>query len=145
MIVTEVKTVDYVNCTPENPFQLMWLNSLGGTDTWVFSKRQEHTLSTEDMDEFEPVINYLQVANSRQQILRKDAYDSVKLGYEQLSTQQVNGIKEVLKSQYVVWVNGTNQIVVVVRSGSFKLHSSDSVKHSLEFEVILPKLYTVSL
>lgn len=144
MIVTEVKRVDYVDCTPEQPFQLAWLNSLGGVDTWVFQRHQEYTLDAKDMDMFEPIINYLQIANARQRILKKDAYMMVKLGYEQLTQQQVIGIKELLISPCVKWIDGQNEIVVVVKEGSFALYDSGESKHNLEFEIIMPKLYTVS-
>lgn len=144
MIVTEIKRVDYVDCTPETPMQLAWLNTLGGLDTWVFSRRQEYTLSVSEVDNFEPIINYLQTANGVQRTLKKDAYINVKLGYEGLTAQQVTGIKELLISPYVVLVNGSNQIVVVVKDGTFKFRDTGESKHSLEFEIVLPKLFTSS-
>tara|TARA_R110000868_G_scaffold355366_1_gene616860 strand:- start:133 stop:570 length:438 start_codon:yes stop_codon:yes gene_type:complete len=145
MIVTEVLRVDYVDCTPENPMQLAWINSLGGTDTWVFSKRQEYILDVSDVDTFQPIINYLQLANGVQRTLKKDAFMSIRLGYEQLNAQQVTGIKELLISPLVKLINGTSEIVVVVKDGTFKLGDVFDSKRSLEFEIILPKLYTTSL
>lgn len=144
MRVTEKQRVDYVACTPENPMQLAWINSLGGVDTWVFQRHQEYTLDAKDMDTFEPIINYLQVANGRQRVLKKDAYMMVKLGYEQLTQQQVIGIKELLISQLVKLIDGTNETVIVVKEGSFNLYDTGESKHALEFEIILPKLYTSS-
>tara|TARA_R110000772_G_scaffold112048_4_gene216235 strand:- start:1395 stop:1775 length:381 start_codon:yes stop_codon:yes gene_type:complete len=125
--------------------QLVWLNSLGGTDSWVFSRRQEYTLNVSNMDEFEPIINYLQLVNGVQRVLKKDAYVNIKLGYEQLSSQQVTGIKELLISPYVVVVDGATEIVVVVKDGTFKLRDTGESMFSLEFEIILPKLFTSSL
>ena len=144
MRVTEILTVDYVDCTPEQPMQLAWLNSLGGVDTWVFQRHQEYKLDVKDMDEFEPVINYLQISNGRQRVLKKDAYVMVKLGYEQLTKQQVIGIKELLISPLVKWIDGTNETVVVVKEGSFELFDTGESKHDLEFEIVMPKLYTSS-
>jgi len=144
MRVTEILTVDYVDCTPEQPMQLAWLNSLGGVDTWVFQRHQEYKLDVKDMDEFEPVINYLQISNGRQRVLKKDAYVMVKLGYEQLTKQQVIGIKELLISPCVKWVAGTNETVVVVKDGSFDVFDTGESKFDLEFEIIMPKLYTNS-
>jgi len=144
MRVTEILTVDYVDCTPEQPMQLAWLNSLGGVDTWVFQRHQEYKLDVKDMDEFEPVINYLQISNGRQRVLKKDAYVMVKLGYEQLTKQQVIGIKELLISPLVKWIDGTNETVVVVKEGSFELFDTGESKHDLEFEIVMPKLYTNS-
>jgi hypothetical protein len=144
MRVTEILTVDYVDCTPEQPFQLAWLNSLGGVDTWVFQRHQEYKLDAKDMDEFMPVINYLQVSNGRQRVLKKDAYMMVRLGYEQLSKQQVVGIKELLISPCVKWIDGTNETVVVVKDGSFDIYDTGESKFNLEFDIVMPKLYTNS-
>lgn len=145
MIVTEVKRVDYVDCTPESPMQLVWINSLGGIDSWVFSKHQEYSLEVKDMDEFEPIINYLQMANSRQLVLGKDAYGVAKLGYEGLNRQQVIGIKELLISQHVKWIDGSSERVVVVKSGTFRIYDTGESKSKLEFDIVLPKLYTSTI
>jgi len=144
MRVTEIITVDYVDCIPEKTMQLAWVNSLAGVDAWVFQRHQEYKLDVKDMDMFEPVINYLQVANGRQRVLKKDAYMMVKLGYEQLNQQQVIGIKELLISPLVKWIDGTKETVVVIKEGSFNLYDTGESKHNLEFEIILPKLYTNS-
>jgi len=144
MRVTEKQRVNYVSCTPEKPFQLVWLNRLGGLDTWVFERHQEYTLDASDMDKFEPVIRYLQIANARQRVLKKEAYVSIKLGYEQLDEQQVIGINELHISPLVKVMNGTNEVVVVVKEGSFMLYDRGESKHDLEFEIIIPKLYTTS-
>jgi len=144
MRVTEKQRVNYESCTPEQPMQLAWINSLGGVDQWVFHRHQEYTLESSDMDNFEPVIRYLQTANSRQRVLKKEGYIVVKLGYEQLSQQEVIGIKELLISPLVKWINGTNEVVVMVKEGSFQLYDTGESKHDLEFEIIMPKLYTSS-
>ena len=144
MRVTEKQRIDYVDCTLENPMQLAWINSIGGVDTWVFSKHQEYKLDVSNMDEFMPIINYLQVANGRQRVLKKDAYSMIKLGYEQLSEQQVIGIKELLISQYVVLIDGSSAVVVVVKDGTFDIRDTGESKFDLEFDIVLPKLYTSS-
>ncbi len=145
MIVTEIKEIDYQSCTPHVPMQLMWLNPLGGMDTWVFSRHQDYSADVSDVDEFEPVLNYLQIANSRQKVLRKEVLTVVKLGYEGLTTQQVEGIRYVLGSPLVYLVNGNSSLQVVVKSGTFKLIDTGESKHKLEFDIILPKHFTQSL
>jgi len=145
MIVTEVLRVDYVGCEPQSPMQLVWHNSLGGVDSWVFSRRQEYSLDVRNEDTFEPIINYLQLANGLQRVLKKDAFMVIKLGYEGLNAQQVIGIKEVLISPLVYLVDGATQLVVVVKDGTFKLRDTGESKFALEFEIVMPKLFTVSL
>lgn len=145
MIVTEIKEIDYLDCIPQNPLQLMWLNSLGGMDTWVFSRHQEFSADVSDVDLFEPVINYLQVENSRQKVLSKELLYVVNLGYEQLNTQQVLGISRVLSSA-LVYANFEGYFVqVVVKAATYKVFDTGESRHKLEFDIILPKQYTSSL
>jgi hypothetical protein len=145
MIVSEIKEIDYIDCTPEKPLQLMWLNQLGGMDTWVFSRHQEFSADVSDVDEFEPVINYLQVTNARQKVLRKDLLYIINLGYEQLDIHQVRGISLVLSSPLVLANIGGNFVQVVVKAGTYKIYDTGESMHKLEFDIILPKQYTSSL
>ena len=145
MIVSEIKEIDYVSCTPEQPLQLMWLNQLGGMDTWVFSRHQEYTADVSDVDEFEPVVNYLQLTNARQKTLRKDLLYVVNLGYEQLDTYQVRGISVLLSSPLVLANIGGHFVQVVVKAGTYKIYDTGESMHKLEFDIILPKRFTQSL
>jgi len=145
MIVSEIKQIDYVDCTPEKPLQLMWLNQLGGMDTWVFSRHQEYSADVSDVDEFEPVINYLQVTNARQKVLRKDLLYIINLGYEQLDIHQVRGISLVLSSPLVLANIGGYFVQVVVKAGTYKIYDTGESMHKLEFDIILPKRFTQSL
>ncbi len=144
-IVTEIKELDYVDCDLDAPMPLMWLNQLGGMDSWVFSKHQEYSLDVSEKDEFEPVIDYLQIANSRQKTLSKDVYTKARLGYEQLETQQVEGISNLLYSPLVYANIGGAWVQVVVKDGSFKTFDTGEKRHKLEFDIVLPKLFTQSL
>lgn len=145
MIVSEIKQIDYVDCTPEKPLQLMWLNQFGGMDTWVFSRHQEYSADVSDVDEFEPVINYLQVTNARQKVLRKDLLYIINLGYEQLDIHQVRGISLVLSSPLVLANIGGYFVQVVVKAGTYKIYDTGESMHKLEFDIILPKRFTQSL
>lgn len=145
MRVTEIKDIDYVSCTPEQPMQLMWLNSLGGMDTWVFSRHQEYSADVSDVDQFEPVVNYLQVTNAVQKVLKKDSLTVVNLGYEQMDTQQVKGIAGVLSSPLVLANIEGYFVQVAVKAGTYKVFDTGESRHKLEFDIILPKRYTASL
>lgn len=144
--VTEIKEVDILDCIPESPMQLMWLNKLGGMDTWVFSRHQEISLDISETDQFEPVIDYLQTSNSRQKSLGKESFTNINLGYEQLTTQQVIGITPILDSPLVyAIVDGSNWVQVVVKAGTFKVIDTGESRHKLEFDITLPKTFTQSL
>ena len=145
MIVSEIKEIDYVSCTLEQPLQLMWLNQFGGVDTWVFSRHQEYSADVSDVDEFEQVVNYLQLTNARQKTLRKDVYTVINLGYEQLNAQQVAGISQLLASPLVYVISGGNYAQVGVKAGTYKIYDTGESMHKLEFDIILPKRFTQSL
>lgn len=146
MRITEIKTVDVEQCIPENPIYLTWLNPLGGWDYWLFGTRQQYTIQTKDLDTFQPVINYLQIANGIQESLGKEAYMKVKLGYEGLTRAKVEGIRHILTSPKVYVINGSpgsnnfQKLVVNIDKGSYKVYDTGDGKHGLELTVIAPKL-----
>lgn len=67
MRITEKKTVKIENGCKANPVFVSWKNTLGGTEHWLFFKRQTLTLSTERREDFEAYDEDLE--NSRGQVL----------------------------------------------------------------------------
>ncbi len=146
MIVTEIKTVKFQSCIPENPFFVRWLNPIGGFDSWLFGTRQVFEYDVTDKDIFEPVINYLQIANGIQQTTGKEAFEYITVGYEGLTQADVDGIKHVVKSPLVYWIVGepaTNdfqQMIIGVKSGSYRIYDNGDGLHNMEITFIKPKL-----
>lgn len=146
MIVTEVKTVQLEVCIPDNPFFVRWFNPLGGWDSWLFGTRQVHAFDVDDLDTFQPNINYLQIANGVQQVLGKEAFELVTVGYEGLIKSQVDGIKYLLTSPKVYYINGTPgsndfiRLEILVKPGTFRIYDNGDGKHSMEITLIKPKL-----
>lgn len=146
--VTEIKTVKVVQCPPKNPIQLRWINIYGGWDTWVFGKKQVYSVDVKDGDFFQRVVDYLEEANSNEEVISKEAYQILTLGYEGLETEDVEGIRTILISPHVELIQGTPdtdtfvRLVVAVRPGTFKLTETDQTKHSLEIQIVSPKIYT---
>lgn len=148
MIVTEVKTIDFENCIPANPFFVRWLNPLGGWDSWLFGVRQVHAYDIDDTDTFEPVINYLQIANGIEETLKKDAFENITVGYDGLTKARVDGIKYLLTSPKIYYLEGNPQysnfikLVIRVKPGSYKIYDNGDGLHSMEITFIKPKLQT---
>ena len=92
MIVTEIKKINVVNCTPEQPVFLRWLNSLGGFDSWLFSKSQQVDVDVTQGDNFQQVVNYLEEENSNVNVIKKNGNLLMTLGADNLTLQQAKGI-----------------------------------------------------
>jgi len=134
----------------KNPFFVRWLNPLGGFDSWLFGTRQTYSLDVEDVDIFEPVINYLQVANGLQQVTRKEAFAFITVGAEGLTQEDVIGIGYILQSPLIYWIDGDptandfQTLIVGVKPGSYKVYDNGDGRHSIEITFILPKRQTQS-
>ena len=150
MIITEVKTLKYKNCIHENPFFVRWLNPLGGWDSWLFGTRQVYNLDTNDIDTFEPVLNYLQTANGVQEVLRKEAFAMVTVGAEQLDLEDIQGLAYIVQSPKIYQISGQPtsndfvQLLLGIKTGSYKIYDNGDGKHSIELTFIRPKLQTQS-
>ncbi len=151
MIITEIKSVDYETCIPENPFFVRWLNPIGGFDSWLFGTRQVFDYDVKDKDIFEPVINYLQTANGIQQTTGKEAFEFITVGYEGLTQAKVDGIKYVLTSPLIYWIVGTpgsnefQTMIIGVKSGSYQIYDNGDGLHNMEITFIKPKLQLQSV
>lgn len=150
-VITEIKTVDYESCIPDNSFFVRWLNPIGGFDSWLFGTRQVHEYNVKDKDTFEPVINYLQLANGIQQTTGKEAIEFITVGYEGLTLDKVNGLKHIVTSPLIYWISGTpgsndfQQLIIGVETGSYKLYDNGDWLHNMEITFIKPKLQTQSV
>lgn len=147
MRITEIKTIKVVQCIPENPFHLKWANVQGGFDEWVFSIHQEYSYEITGGDEFVPVINYLNEVNGFQRTVQKTVFEVVRIGYEQLTLNDVTGIRGILGSPLVYLITGQPQTdefkttIVAVKPGSYVVGDIYDAKFKLEFDIIKPKIF----
>ena len=150
MIVTEIKKINVVNCTPEQPVFLRWLNSLGGFDSWLFSKSQQVDVDVTQGDNFHQVVNYLEEENTNVNVIKKNGNLLMTLGADNLTLQQLQGIRSILGSPKVYWLQGQPQtndfirLTVLVKTGTFKLYDTEDTRHRIEFQIISPNLYLQS-
>lgn len=147
MIVSEIKTIKVEQCTPDNPLMLRWLNPLGGYDQWLFSKTQQYDADVTSMENFQQVVDYLEEANANVNALKKDGNIIITLGAEDLTLDEVNGLRTILSSPKVYVISGeptTNDFVrltVLVKTGSFRLYDTEDTKHKIEFQIVSPNYY----
>jgi hypothetical protein len=143
VVVTEVKRIKVDHGCYNNPVFLRWRNTLGGWDHWLFHKTQTENIQTESVGEFTQPVYDLENSEGATKSLGFSAVESMILGADGLTANQYLAIKDLVKSPsiYKVETDGTKRIVRV-KPGTFSSDTKDR-KHSIEFEIILPDLFTV--
>lgn len=143
VVVTEVKRIKIDHACYDNPIYLVWRNTLGGWDHWLFSKTQTKGLITEDLGTFEQPEYDLATSEGSSDSLGSTAGDSLILGADNLTTNQYDAIRELLFSPkiYQVETDSTKK-KVLVKPGSFTRETRNGF-HSIEFEISLPDINTV--
>lgn len=141
--VTEVKRIKVDHSCYQNPVYLVWKNTLGGWDQWLFYKTQTNILNTEDIGEYQKPVWDIENANTLTDSLGKNAAKTLILGADNLTDNQKEAIREIMYSPkvYKVYKDGSKQ-VVRVKSGSWSSETK-SLRHSIEFEIILPEIFTI--
>jgi hypothetical protein len=143
VVVTEVKRVRIIRNCDINPIFLVWKNSLGGWDQWLFHHNQTQNKATEDLGEFVQPIYDLESAEGTFESLGKNITDSMILGASNLTKNQKDVISEILESPKVYMVQkDKSKQVVNIKPGTFSFETKDRL-HTVEFEIILPQKYTM--
>jgi len=147
VIITETKRIK-VKDAPCNPVALYWINKNGGWDMFVFGFTQSEGLNVEGGEKFEAFIEDLQNAFKRSKYISKTTIPKMVLGYDNLPTEDVEGIKGLLDSPSVMMLISDpaarplvfNQ--VNVDPGSFNTNETIKDFHDLEFSIELPELFS---
>jgi hypothetical protein len=143
VIVTEVKRVKIDHACYDNPVYLVWKNTLGGWDQWLFQKTQTNNLDTESLGSFEEPEYDLETSEGASNSLGSNAGESLILGADNLTTNQYNAIRDLLYSPMIYQVEkDSSKKKVLIMPGSFSMETKDRL-HSIEFEISLPKINTV--
>jgi hypothetical protein len=140
VVVTQKLNIKVADA-PCNPVALYWMNKTSGWDMWVFGCTQTKGLSVQAGESFEEFIFDLQDANKRSVYLTKHSTPQLVLGYTNLSTSDVEGIKGLLDSPTVKMLIGDPATPkfrhVRVEPGSFKTIETQNDFHNLEFTISL--------
>jgi len=144
--ITERIMVD-IEDVPCNPVALYWLNKNSEYDMWIFGMTQTNGLQIKAMETFESVIQDLANTNKRSQFLTKKTVPQIVLGYDNLPTNKVEGIKGILDSVEINMLVSAPAarpcvfIKVTIDSGSWKITETENDFHSLEITINLPELF----
>lgn len=135
--VSEEIEVEYKSCILSNPLFMVWKNTLGGWDYWLFQKNQVESTITDSLGVF--IKDYTSIADvtNPEEERGKTARGRIVLGAEGLTTQQKNGIKGILLSNavYILNQDGTVNRKVQLIPGTFITGETQANVHSIEFEI----------
>lgn len=132
---------------PCNAVALYWLDKNSAWDMWVFSGTQTEGVEVGAGEEFEKFIADLQGVASRSKYISKTETPKIILGYNNLPTNKVLGIKGVLSAIEVkmltsgVGVLPPTFMSVKVLPGTFTTVETENGYHNLEFTIELPELF----
>jgi hypothetical protein len=132
----ERKYFDVV-CTENwiNPICICWINSLGGWDVWVFNKPTIVNRFTKEEYSLKPSESLLDTDFGT--LLDREENIQVNCIVQQITENQYEALKEIIKSPLVYWlVKPDYYMQVKVSPGSFSKNTDSSLfDFSLEFEV----------
>ena len=147
-LVVDEKYIDFESCIPEQPVYLSWLNQYGGMDYWMFGGSQDEGLEVEG-EFYDRYVDDLADDIAIQSTIQKRGLETMIMGADNLTSQQIDGLKWLLLSPFVqMHVSGTSGTVVwktvVVRPDSWMLKRNKEKLFSLQFEIELPRLFVQS-
>jgi hypothetical protein len=145
VIITETKTIIIESECRTNEVVVKWRNDLGGIDQFKFYNNQTLTLKTNDLGSYDPYFEDLESLIETSVSRGKEARESIIVGVDNLNKDDISGIKWLPLSQEVmIEERDTHKLThVIISEGSFKWDTKDSLI-ALEFELILPKIFTVT-
>jgi hypothetical protein len=143
---TEEKTVEVREGCYKNPVFMIWRNTLGGWDSWLFEGNQINSIETESRGFFASEYSNIANLNIFNKEIGKNANSRMTLGAEMLTIQQKEAITQVTYSNkvYILNSDGTVQNEVTVLPGTFVVNETRSNSSSIQFEVVLKEINTIS-
>lgn len=147
--------IDYDSTCYDAPVYLCWLNNLGGWDYWLFHTYYTDNLDINQTSIMRKYISDYENENTQKDIVSRNPDPFLRVGADNLTNQQIEGLKGLLSSPKVMmltnkdeWFNSVGSspyvapkwITVIVRDGSFEFPKSIVEHASIELEIELPTL-----
>lgn len=138
--VTEKLSVEIKNCDVANPVFLVWKNSLGGWDSWVFGRTQTIKDNVDTLGKYRQDFGDISTISNPVHEIGRISTPSMILGADNLTPDQRIGISGILKSNriYLCSADLLTRQEVNINTGSFPIETIDTSDY-IEFEIILPE------
>jgi hypothetical protein len=145
IVFTETKLIKYSNECVTNPVYLVWKNTLGGWDSWLFQHRQIESLSTSSLGDFFNYYTTIETLGNTSSEIGKEALPSMQLGAEALTIGEKRGIAQLLYSNkvYIYDPATLSKTEVRVSEGTFVIEDNKRKQFNIEFQIELPQLNTL--
>jgi hypothetical protein len=136
---SEVLTIRIDRECSNQSIYLRWRNYLGGMDHWLFTAEKEYTIDIEGVEQTEDNI-FIDWPNSYnadkiKYDIKRDARESILVRSQNLTLAQLNAIKYIKTSPYVV-----SDRVVLVDNQSFTVYSEADKLYSISFKITFTDL-----
>lgn len=148
--VTEKKKIYINNECRRNPIYLMWKNSLGGWDYWLFDNNAEINYTAKHNTEYSVYIENIATANLKSKFVNAEQVKTITVG-DSVTVSELYGISGIEKSPQVFMLYDATKLatnpelawigVNVVPKG-FK-HTSFANNIDVEITFELPDFYTI--
>lgn len=134
---SERKLIEYRKCVLLNPILFVWKNTIGGWDYWLFQVNQTQHIDTVSLGYFQKNYTKISDISNPQAEIGKQVTTRIILGADDLTIQQVKGLKGLLISNkiYILNQDGSVSREVILLPGTFLIQDTSDSLHSLEFEI----------
>ena len=141
--LTEIKEVCIHSGTYCRPLCLVWLNSLGGWDTWVFELNQDVGIAAESSGEYSPTFNSLRDVESTVFTLSKTGRGKVTLYAEHVDLVNAAGFEDLMMSPLVYEVDADgNECPVRVATNSLNIYRTRDNVFNISFQIEREERYS---
>lgn len=143
-LATENKMVRVKTPCAKNEVMLVWRNSLGGWDYYLFNNRHTKELTIDNGAVFEPWAETISGIESQPKTLTKSAYETMQLAAGALDQNDMDGLKGLLKSVAVYSIETSapyNLTRVIIEPGTWVVSDTKSPLSEIEFTIRKPSLF----
>jgi len=138
--------LDWTPCNRFTSYELHWLNSLGGFDTWVFDKRSRYTdeNTTSGYTQIPNVISGTSIARTSSEIRRGQYQANIETVYTVntgiLKDWELDGLSDLMTSPQVYWNSpdwGYVQVEIVTAPFEYKRQQWDkNFNQEVQFRIM---------
>lgn len=141
-VVTEkIRVKINQNCI-DSPFSVRFSNDLGGYDYYTFKKRQTYSYDTKNVKTQKKFIEDWKNDTSIIQIIQKTVAEKIKVGVDNLTLDEVDGLKYLIRSARCEYLfDSTNNVwhTLILDEGDIEIKDTGEDIFALELEFMLPE------
>lgn len=145
-VITEVKRIKVNHDCIDNPFTIRFSNAVGGYDYRTFKTRQTISYNVKNVKEQKKYVEDWYTDKSINEIVQKTVRKKMKLGADNLTLAEAEGLKYLLSSCKLEYeFDSINNIwhTVTLEDGDFEIIDTAEDVFVLEFEILFPETQIV--